>query len=266
MKPYFHGFFLFLFSNFLAAGMEGQSLPTNFSPSSSSKNQYLLLKEHRESLKDSFALQREAISQQVEELFALEKKELEMLRLNEEFTLERKRAQYSAILLSLVAALLLLTLYFYRQRKEKNKVLQQIDLTLQSPAPALPSPEAQALQNENLPDPKIQGLFHQIEEILQSQKLYTDPTLSLSSLADMLQSNPNYVSRAVNLMTRKNFNQYINEERIKEAQRLIYMRKSEAHLPEIWEECGFVSRSTFYNAFQKFSGMTPIEFKKKSLL
>ncbi len=266
MKSYFHGFILFVFSIFLAVGMEGKSLPMNFSQNSSSKNQYLLLKEYRESLKDSFALNREAISQQVEELFALERKELEMLRLNEEYTLERKRAQYSAILLSLVAALLLLTLYFYRQRKKNHNFLQKKEQKIQGHMVKEQAQHSPGTQNKPLADPKIQELFFSIEQVLITQKLFKDPTLSLSSLADILQSNPHYISRAINQMTQMNFNQYINEQRIKEAQRLIYMGKSEAHLPDIWEACGFVSRSTFYTAFQKFSGMTPIEFKKKTLL
>jgi AraC-like DNA-binding protein len=266
MKAYFNGFILSTLIIFLAAMLDGKNLPPKSSQLPPSKNQYLRLKQARETLKDSFAMHRREISDQVEKLFEVERKELEMQRLNEEIAKEKRRVQYSAMLLSLVAALLLLTLYFYRQRKKTSHVLQQKDQKIQDQMVKEQTQDGLGTQNEPLPDPKIQELFFSIEETIKTQKLYTDPTLSLSSLADILQSNPNYVSRAINLMTKMNFNQYINEERIKEAQRLIYMRKSEAHLPDIWEECGFVSRSTFYTAFQKFSGMTPVEFKKKTLL
>lgn len=83
-------------------------------------------------------------------------------------------------------------------------------------------------------------------------------------MAARLNTNRNYLSSAIASYANTNFNNFINSYRIKEAKRMI-LHDSSLTLNEIMYACGFNSRTTFYMAFQKFTGMSPQQFKELSL-
>jgi AraC-like DNA-binding protein len=78
----------------------------------------------------------------------------------------------------------------------------------------------------------------------------------------MVGSNRRYVSDAITEATDMNFNNYINFYRINEAKKRII--EGEDSISEVQYACGFNSRTTFYTAFKKFTGMPPSEFRKIS--
>ena len=60
-----------------------------------------------------------------------------------------------------------------------------------------------------------------------------------------------------------NFTIFVNEYRINQAKELIVTDKH-LKLESIGYACGFNSKSTFYSAFKKITGMTPAQFKEQS--
>ena len=72
------------------------------------------------------------------------------------------------------------------------------------------------------------------------------------------------VSHVINSRHNKNFPEYINELRIKEAKELLnnpdYKRFKIAFISR---ECGFNSLSAFNAAFKKFTGLTPSGFRQR---
>jgi len=91
---------------------------------------------------------------------------------------------------------------------------------------------------------------------------YQDPELSLSSLAEKLGLHPHELSRIINMALKKNFNDFINEYRIRD---VISKMQDPAYnhmtLLGIAFEAGFNSQSTFSRIFKQLTGKSPAEFK-----
>jgi YesN/AraC family two-component response regulator len=92
--------------------------------------------------------------------------------------------------------------------------------------------------------------------------VYAKPTITIDDLADRMKVNKTYLSRAINRCSKKHFNAYINEFRIKEAIRLISSDSNRYTLEGIGFEVGFEERRSFYNAFKKITGLSPSDFRK----
>lgn len=108
----------------------------------------------------------------------------------------------------------------------------------------------------------IHLLRQKLSEIMSSESLYKTPGLTLSDLAEKLETNKTYLSQAIN-SEYGNFNEYVNKFRVIEACRMIQNgldpRFSIDHL---YQEVGFSSRSAFYDAFKKFTGVSPARFRQ----
>jgi AraC-like DNA-binding protein len=97
-----------------------------------------------------------------------------------------------------------------------------------------------------------------------SDKIFTDPKLSIEVLAKMINSNSKYVSQVFNDSFGSSFSNYINRLRIEEAKRIFCEHKSARYSIEgVGNMVGFQSKSTFNTQFRKFTGMTPGEYLKK---
>ena len=107
-------------------------------------------------------------------------------------------------------------------------------------------------------------IIHNMEQLMQQDKGYLNPGLTLNELAALLQTNKTYLSSILNQQFGMNFNDYVNQFRVKEACRLIMDPDfSGSSIDHILEKAGFNTKSTFYSAFKKFTGMSPATFYKK---
>ncbi len=92
---------------------------------------------------------------------------------------------------------------------------------------------------------------------------YTNTQASLKNLATQLAIHPNQISKTINSDFGSNFNHYINSKRIDLAkERLVDPQFSHLTIEAIGETVGFKSKSAFYNAFKKISGISPSKFAK----
>ena len=105
-------------------------------------------------------------------------------------------------------------------------------------------------------------LFEKIKETLQKEELYKDPELQLSKLSKKLGTNERYLSQAILSVTGLYYNHYINFHRVNAAKKLIL--NGEKSMAEVQFLCGFNSRTTFYTAFKKVTGMSPSQFLLQS--
>jgi AraC-like DNA-binding protein len=105
--------------------------------------------------------------------------------------------------------------------------------------------------------------FNNLVKILEENKLYLNPLLNLDKLARQLHINGKLLSQIINESTGANFNDFINQYRIKEAQRLMTEDiKHRRNILNIAYEVGFNSKSTFNEAFRKYTNITPSEYRK----
>lgn len=102
-------------------------------------------------------------------------------------------------------------------------------------------------------------LMTSFTRLMRNQKLFKDPTLTESAVADLLATNRTYLSRTINECSGKSFNQIINGYRIQEA--IAIISETEMPLKAVCAEAGFSSLSTFYSLFQNFTGLTPARYR-----
>lgn len=109
--------------------------------------------------------------------------------------------------------------------------------------------------------PEIDYWKSKIELLIQSEKLYQNPELTLTDLAKKLETNVSIISKTINQGFRMNFNDCINTYRI-EAIKDSFAKgeHKKSTLLGIAYDCGFNSKATFNRAFKKNTGKTPKEF------
>ncbi len=104
-------------------------------------------------------------------------------------------------------------------------------------------------------------VLNSLEQVMAQKELFRNPDLTVSELAKAINLPGYQLSQLINDNLGKNFTSYVNEYRINEACRMI----GEQHpysLEAIGYEVGFNSKSTFYAAFKKIRGTTPMFYKE----
>ena len=115
-----------------------------------------------------------------------------------------------------------------------------------------------------LADNKIGEIVKRVTELMETDRLYQEPELTLQQLADKLQYPYYQVSQAINDGMNKNFYDLVNNYRIEEAKRLLLDPKSLNYtVLSVGFEAGFNSKTTFNTVFKKFTGLTPTEYRDK---
>ncbi|MFH0866789.1 MAG: AraC family transcriptional regulator, partial [Bacteroidota bacterium] len=96
---------------------------------------------------------------------------------------------------------------------------------------------------------------------MNNEKPYLDSEFTINRLAVHLDKSRTYISQVVNEYFHKNFKNFINEFRIREACRLLVIKKNHK-IEAIAQEVGFKSKSSFNLAFKYYTGLTPTTFIK----
>ncbi len=107
----------------------------------------------------------------------------------------------------------------------------------------------------------IKKLEAGLDELLMKEKLYCDEDLSLRRLAGLIGIQPQELSVYLNHHLQVNFNSFINRYRVDEA---VNMMKDDTNrsLLSIAFAVGFNSKSVFYEAFTKQTGISPARYRK----
>jgi AraC-like DNA-binding protein len=104
---------------------------------------------------------------------------------------------------------------------------------------------------------------NKIITLFEKEKIYLNPDLSLSDLAQRLKTNTSVLSQVINNGFDKNFNDFVNEFRVNTFKEKTQNAENQhLSLLGIAFECGFNSKATFNRAFKKFTGITPNDFVK----
>lgn len=102
-----------------------------------------------------------------------------------------------------------------------------------------------------------------INRKMSEQKHYLDPEITLDSLASELTISAKNLSITLNRHFNKNFYEFINEYRIKEAKiRLRSPEHKNKTITDIYLDIGFNSKSVFNTFFKKTVGLTPSQYRK----
>ncbi|TDP01029.1 helix-turn-helix domain-containing protein [Flavobacterium sp. 245] len=113
-------------------------------------------------------------------------------------------------------------------------------------------------------DAEMQDLIGQKFNIIIDKELYLNPDFSLEEASKELKVTKHLLSQYVNEILGKSFSNLIKEYRIETAKRLLKTEKNFT-FESLGYDSGFSSKSAFFTAFKKVTGLTPAEYQKAHL-
>jgi len=120
-------------------------------------------------------------------------------------------------------------------------------------------------QKSILSDIQKQELLQNIISLMEEEKYFLNPHFTIDEFSKEINTNRGYISQIINEFFKTNFNNFINEYRVKETRKLLIDSNFDNYsLEGIASLAGFNNRVTFNTAFKKFTGVTPSFFKKNS--
>jgi len=129
-----------------------------------------------------------------------------------------------------------------------------------------PSNDKNVLKKKNkLNEKELREIQDLVEAYFEVQKGYRRPELSLSILANEINTTTNKLSWVLNNSYKKTFYELVNEYRVADFLKRINQNKhKEFTIMSIAVDVGFNSKSTFYKAFKEITKMTPSEYIRKT--
>lgn len=107
-------------------------------------------------------------------------------------------------------------------------------------------------------------LSQKLEKLMLEKSLFKNPNLSLNDTAKELGISTHQLSQFLNNNIGKNFTTFVNEFRINEACEIM-LSNEKLTLESIGYDVGFNSKSTFFAAFKKHTGTTPLNYQIQAL-
>lgn len=118
-----------------------------------------------------------------------------------------------------------------------------------------------------LKDSEINLLIQKLKELMEKEKLYLIPELSLKDLSDSLEISSHHLSFLLNTKFNQNFYDFINTYRLEAVKNeLINPQKKHLSILAIACDCGFNSQSTFNRIFKQKVGLSPSKYREQYLL
>lgn len=174
-----------------------------------------------------------------------------------------------ALLALLVIGALVFLWRNYQSTKQRNVLLFQknqelLVLEAQEKERKAQLAETKKYKSSTMDDDAKNELLHQLQDILESQGEIYEGGFTLHRLAQLAGTSPNYVSQVINEKKGYNFNDFVNEYRIKEACRRLTDNEHYGGLTieAVGQSLGFKSRANFASTFKKFTGLTPSAYQR----
>ena len=108
-------------------------------------------------------------------------------------------------------------------------------------------------------DKKMNNLYSRILQYMTDKKPFLDPEFRMDDLATELYTNKLYLSRTVNILSGRNFRQFVNYHRVQHAIAL-FKKDPRLKVAEAATMSGFHSTVSFNMAFKINTGKTPSEW------
>lgn len=128
----------------------------------------------------------------------------------------------------------------------------------------LQSRSAFEVSPNSLTDGEADKLLYQLQQTIQQDQLFLNPSLSLGQLVKQSGIPQKKISAVLNQHEGKSFNEFINEFRVEEVKRRL-ITPDHQHLTMVGValECGFNSQATFQRVFKSVTNQSPREFRAK---
>jgi AraC-like DNA-binding protein len=120
-------------------------------------------------------------------------------------------------------------------------------------------------EKSTLSHEQAEAVLQRLQAFMQSSKPYISPTLTLPVLSKQMNVSTHHLSQIINERLNKNFFEFINSFRVKEAKRLLKDPGNQhLTLAAIGFDAGFNSVSSFNSIFKKITSLTPSEYRSSN--
>lgn len=223
-----------------------------------------------------FNVERERSINELRVKYDAERQENMLRRSEIDLIRQQRKFQLLLLLLLFVIGISAVVYILYRRKDKMYKqiVRQQYEFLKKekkAAQPAMPPPGPTSPQAEK-PSPdrddhavRDAELFARIEYLMQTEGVYRQNDLTIERLAERLDTNRTYISRAINQQAGKTFSSYVNSYRIDEAVRRLSDVGDDTPLKALAQMLGYNHLQTFYASFQSAIGMPPSKYREKLL-
>lgn len=160
------------------------------------------------------------------------------------------------ILLALLYALLLAASFkgrLYLLSRGREQEIRRM-LNCGDAAPQLPGQKDEAAS--------MRALYEKVVSIMEASRPFLDEDYSLQDLSSAVYTNKTYVSKTINMMSGKNFRQFINAYRIRYSVEMM-KKNPRLRVDELASMSGFHSTVTYTMAFKANMNETPGEYSQR---
>ena len=191
--------------------------------------------------------------------YETEKKEKQILL--QENEIQKKRA-IQLLLIAGITTLAVVMVFISFILIRRNKHYKKMALNILDERNIAKAEKNQNMKVENkVNDKLLKQIRLKLDELLMA-KVFLDSSLTLNKLAEMCNTNQSYLSQVINKYYGQNFNQLINNFRVREALELLSQKDNYIQLKSLYLDLGFNSYSVFNEAFKKIVGVTPGYYQK----
>jgi len=126
-------------------------------------------------------------------------------------------------------------------------------------------PRAPKYFYSSIDEAQIDSMYTKLQEVMNLDKPYLNPELTLEGLSADLGFSKRHLSQVINDRLNKNFNDYINGYRIRDALKMLDDHQRDLRIFEVMYDVGFNSKSSFNLSFKKYTGKTPTLYRLSTL-
>ncbi len=124
--------------------------------------------------------------------------------------------------------------------------------------------QRRAFNGKVLPEKEQQEYLRKILYLLEVEKIYRDPNITVKTFSAKLITSARTISFIINDHLKKSFFELINFYRVQEARKILtHSERSNKSVIDIGFDVGFNSKSSFNRVFKSMTQMTPSQYRKK---
>jgi len=147
------------------------------------------------------------------------------------------------------------------------KVLSRSNLFFQSSPAVMALPQRRNVKysHSSLKAEEASRIMNDLTTFMQDAKAFSDPTLTIDTLADRLHTSRHHLSQVINERLHKTYGDYISELRLEEARRRLSNPANLRYtIASIALDSGFSTVSSFNDSFKKQFHVTPSQYRDQA--